>query len=63
MTSWVNEGLVSGDVHESVREADFCAVDGAIAGGFDEGEVRRVVRVEEDGIEVFLCLIELVGKR
>ena len=37
------------DVHQRVREADFRAVDGAIAGGFQESEVFCIVGVEEGG--------------
>ena len=42
------------DHDEGVREADFCSVDGAIAGGFDDGEERGEVGVEDYGFDCFL---------
>lgn len=32
-------------LHEGVRKAHFGAVDGAIAGSFDDGEKRRILRI------------------
>lgn len=43
------------DHDEGVWEADFCAVDEAIADGFDEHEDVMVFWVEEDGIYSFFC--------
>ena len=35
------------DHHQGMREADFCAVDGAVAGGFENGEEGGEVGVED----------------
>ncbi len=41
-------------LHEGVREADFGSVNGAIAGGFEEGEVVGVLGVQDDAVDVLL---------
>lgn len=38
-----------------MRESDFGAVDGAIAGAFDDRKQRRKIRIEDESIEAFLC--------
>lgn len=41
-------GAEEKDHDQRVRETDFCAVDEAIADGFEEGEGSVVGRVEDD---------------
>ena len=45
-------GAEEEDHDKGVGKAHFGAVDGAIAGGFDDGEERLEGRVEDDGFEV-----------
>ena len=42
------------DHYQGVGEADFGAVDGAVAGGFEDGEEGVEGRVGEDGGDVWL---------
>lgn len=53
--AFLPEGAVAKqeDHDEGVRETDFCAVDEAVADGFDEHEDVMVFRVEENGVYSF----------
>lgn len=48
-SDWTKEG--NGGIHQRVREADFGAVDDAIAQGLDEDEEVVVAGVEDDLLE------------
>jgi len=50
----VSVGRPERGLHEGVREADFGSVDGAIAGGFEEGEVVGIFGVQDDAVDVLL---------
>lgn len=48
---WGKKGVSEGAcVHECMREADFGAVDSAIAGGLEDGEEIVVARIENDAL-------------
>lgn len=47
-------GAKQHDHDEGMRKADFGTVNGAIAGGFEDGEERGEVRVEKDGFDLIL---------
>lgn len=44
-------GAEEQDHDEGMGEADFCAIDGAIAGALDDGEQVMVGRVEDDALD------------
>lgn len=54
LVPWVLEIELQGCLHQRMREADFGTVDGAIAGGFDEGEDFGVLRVTDKAIDSIL---------
>jgi len=43
-----------------MRKTDFCTVDSAIASGFEDGEKRGKVRIEDDGFDRFLTHISTI---
>ena len=38
-------------LHQGMREADFGTVDGAIAGGFDDGKKAGILGIKNDSID------------